>query len=190
MRSESHTLISTLLSVVNQWRRREGWSRETVVQHIVEAHERINAHIATGIVFDPPSRDAMDRMKANADRVFRWLDDSTKDNNLLPANFLPSILAALPNDLKIQALGDLLTPVGVSVRLIDGEGGEREVLCMLRSLIKENGEAQQAIASLVDGADEGELQEAHRELSESRAATEEALRMIDKMRRKPRLVSV
>ncbi|HBO8374848.1 TPA: hypothetical protein L5B58_006343, partial [Pseudomonas aeruginosa] len=67
--------------------------------------------------------------------------------------------------------------------------GEREVLCMLRSLIKENGEAQQAIASLVDGADEGELQEAHRELSESRAATEEALRMIDQMRRKPRLVS-
>ncbi|HEA6046738.1 TPA: hypothetical protein RXH49_006447, partial [Pseudomonas aeruginosa] len=120
MRSESHTLISTLLAVVNQWRRREGWSRETVVQHIVEAHERINAHIATGIVFDPPSRDAMDRMKANADRVFRWLDDSTKDNNLLPANFLPSILSALPNDLKIQALGDLLTPVGVSVRLIDG----------------------------------------------------------------------
>lgn len=41
MRSESHTLISTLLGVVNQWRRREGWSRETVVQHIVEAHERI-----------------------------------------------------------------------------------------------------------------------------------------------------
>ncbi|MCS7821913.1 hypothetical protein N0019_26535 [Pseudomonas aeruginosa] len=189
MRSESHTLISTLLGVVNQWRRREGWSRETVVQHIVEAHERINAHVTTGIVFDPPSRDAMDRMKANADRVFRWLDDSTKDNNLLPANFLPSILAALPSDLKIQALGDLLTPVGVSVRLIDGVGGEREVLCMLRSLIKENGEAQQAIASLVDGADEGELQEAHRELSESRAATEEALRMIDQMRRKPRLVS-
>lgn len=110
MRSESHTLISTLLSVVNQWRRREGWSRETVVQHIVEAHERINAHIATGIVFDPPSRDAMDRMKANADRVFRWLDDSTKDNNLLPANFLPSILSALPNDLKIQALGGPADP--------------------------------------------------------------------------------
>lgn len=41
MRNESHTLISTLLGVVNQWRRREGWSRETVVQHIVEAHERI-----------------------------------------------------------------------------------------------------------------------------------------------------
>lgn len=35
---------------------------------------------------------------------------------------------------------------------------------MLRTLIKENGEAQQAVASLVDGADDQELQEAHREL--------------------------
>ncbi|EJS3803374.1 hypothetical protein N1Z81_006625, partial [Pseudomonas aeruginosa] len=47
MRSESHTLISTLLGVVNQWRRREGWSRETVVQHIVEAHERIQGALVT-----------------------------------------------------------------------------------------------------------------------------------------------
>lgn len=38
---------------------------------------------------------------------------------------------------------------------------------MLRTLIKENGEAQQAVANLVDGADDQELQEAHRELSES-----------------------
>ncbi|HEJ4494643.1 TPA: hypothetical protein SL547_005119, partial [Pseudomonas aeruginosa] len=55
------------------------------------------------------------------------------------------------------------------------------------TLIKENGEAQQAVANLVDGADDQELQEAHRELSESRAAADEALRMIDQMRR-PRLV--
>ncbi|RWY01671.1 hypothetical protein EQH77_30820, partial [Pseudomonas aeruginosa] len=91
-------------------------------------------------------------------------------------------------DLKVQALGDILTPLGVSVRLIGGDAGQRpEVLCMLRTLIKENGEAQQAVANLVDGADDQELQEAHRELSESRAATDEALRMIDQMRR-PRLV--
>ncbi len=120
--------------------------------------------------------------------MFRWLDDGTKDTNLVPANFVPSILAALPTDLKVQALGDILTPLGVSVRLIGGDAGQRpEVLCMLRTLIKENGEAQQAVANLVDGADDQELQEAHRELSESRAATDEALRMIDQMRR-PRLV--
>lgn len=132
MRNESHTLISTLLGVVNQWRRREGWSRETVVQHIVEAHERIQGALVTGIVFDPPTRDTTERMKVNADRVFRWLDDGTKDTNLVPANFVPSILAALPTDLKVQALGDILTPLGVSVRLIGGDAGQRpEVLCML-----------------------------------------------------------
>lgn len=41
-------------------------------------------------------------MKVNADRVFRWLDDGTKDTNLVPANFVPSILAALPTDLKVR----------------------------------------------------------------------------------------
>lgn len=187
MRSESHTLIATLLGVVNQWRRREGLSRETVVQHIVEAHELLGADTVTGIVFDPPSRDVVERMKANADRVFRWLDDSTKDKNLLPANFTMSVIAALPDDLKIQALGDLLTPLGVSVRLMEPAGAQREVLCMLRTLIKENGEAQQAVAGLVDSADDNELQEAHRELSESMAATGEALQMIDSMRRSPKL---
>lgn len=187
MRSESHTLIATLLGVVNQWRRREGLSRETVVQYIVEAHERLGADTVTQIFFDPPSRDPVERMKANADRVFRWLDDSTKDKNLLPANFTMSVIAALPADLKIQALGDLLTPIGVSVRLMESNGSDREVLCVLRSLIKENSEAQQAVADLVDGADDQELQEAHRELSESRAATDEALRLIDSMRRSPKL---
>lgn len=187
MRSESHTLIATLLGVVNQWRRREGLSRETVVQFIVEAHERLGADTVTQIFFDPPSRDPVERMKANADRVFRWLDDSSKDKNLLPANFTMSVIAALPADLKIQALGDLLTPLGVSVRLMEPAGGQREVLCMLRTLIKENGEAQQAVAGLVDGADDNELQEAHRELSESMAATGEALQMIDSMRRTPQL---
>ncbi|HFT8649464.1 TPA: hypothetical protein ACGSS8_001120 [Pseudomonas aeruginosa] len=79
-------------------------------------------------------------------------------------------------------------PVEWRVSLGHDEAGQRpEVLCMLRTLIKENGEAQQAVANLVDGADDQELQEAHWELSESRAATDEALRMIDQMRR-PRLV--
>lgn len=183
MRTESHTLISILLGVVNQWRRREGWSRETVVQHIVEAHERIAGPMVTGIQFDPPTRDVPERMKVNADRVFRWLDDATKDTNHLPANFIPSVLAALPADLKVQALGDVLTPLGVSVRLIDDVAGfQPEVLASLQHLIKESSEAQQAVACLVDGATPAELQDAHRELIEAREAVDRGLAMVDQMR--------
>lgn len=183
MRGESHTLIATLLGVVNQWRRREGWSRETVVQHIVEAHSRIEGPMVTGIRFDPQTTDTAERMKVNADRVFRWLDDATKDANLLPANFIPSVLAALPSDLKVQALGDVLSPLGISVRLISEDRGPKlEVLDLLRTLMKEHGEAHQAVAGLVDGATEKELQDAQRELTEALAATTRGLQMIEQLR--------
>lgn len=95
MRIKSHvprTLIALLASAVNDWRRAEGWSRETVVQVIVEHHQRVGGEQLTGLVFAPPSIDPFDRAKASADRVFRWLDDQTKDTNLMPANFLPSLL--------------------------------------------------------------------------------------------------
>ncbi len=63
----------------------------------------------------------------------------------MPANFVPSILAA-PDDLKSRpwATPDAAGRVGALDR---GDAGHRpEVLCMLRTLIKENGEAQQAVA--------------------------------------------
>ena len=58
MRIKSHvprTLIALLASAVNDWRRAEGWSRETVVQMIVEHHQRIGGEQLTGLVFAPPS---------------------------------------------------------------------------------------------------------------------------------------
>src|SRR5688572_19269246 len=116
MRNDSHnTLIGTIRTAVVEWRKREGWSRESVVQEIVNKHEEIGAPAVTDIAFDPVTRDAFGRMKVNADRVFRWLDDESKDTNLLPVNFLPSILAALPTDLQLQVLGVLARPLGLEV---------------------------------------------------------------------------
>lgn len=167
MRHESQTLISTVLGHVNAWRRAQGWSRETVVQAIVEAHEHIEAPALTGIRFEPTSTDQFTRMKANADRVFRWLDDQTKDNNLLPANFLPSILAAMPMDIRAACADDLLAGLGLGCRRLDGGRGGFDAVSMLRSVLKENSEAQQAIASLVDGATADELHSAQREITEA-----------------------
>ncbi len=96
MRDVSHkTWIAIVLDHVNAWRKANGWSRETVVQMIVEAHECTNGPVVTGIKFEPHTADTFERWKVNADRVFRWLDDSSKDTNLLPTNFIPSILAAM-----------------------------------------------------------------------------------------------
>lgn len=181
MRNASHkTWIATVLDHVNAWRKRAGWSRESVVQAIVEAHERIGGQSNTGIRFEPHTTDVFERQKVNADRVFRWLDDATKDNNLLPSNFITSILAAMPLDVRLHCIDDLLRPLGIAGRPVGGlEVHDLNAVGHLRSLLAENSGAQQAVAELVDGATNDELLRAQRELAESRDATITALAAIE-----------
>lgn len=181
MRNESHrTSIAILLEHVNAWRRAESWSRETVVQQIVEAHEAINGPAITGIEFEPNSSDTFKRFKANADRVMRWLDDATKDNNLLPANFQKSILAAMPLERRLHCLDDLYRDIGVGSRALSVHtGSDLDAVSILRNILAENADAHRAVAELVDGGTRDELLTAQRELSESLAATKAALLAVE-----------
>lgn len=166
--AQKRTLISTVLQYVNLWRKSRSWSRETVVQVIVETHEKINGPTVTDIRFEGSHPDVFMRQKTNADRVFRWLDDSTKDNNLLPANFLPSILAAMPVGIRIQCVNEMLQPAELTVRTIGQPLNETEDFSvLLPSLLKESGEANVAVANLLDGATQEELAIARTELTES-----------------------
>lgn len=181
MRNNSHlsqTLIASIREAIDKWRHRHGWSRETVVSQIVEAHERINGPSVTDICFEPKSTDPYKRMKADADRVCRWLDDFTKDRNLLPANFIPSILAALPADLRTQLLNDLLRPANLAVRLLDGQAEVALDVGLLQSMIKESGESQTAVAGLLNGSTLDALIDAEREISESIETNSTALKMV------------
>ncbi len=167
-KSQKETLISSLLKYVNLWRKSMSWSRETVVQMIVEAHERIDGPAVTDIRFDGTHPDAFMRQKTHADRVFRWLDDSTKDTNLLPANFLPSILAAMPANIRIQCVNELFQCADITVRAIEAmSAGTEDFSVLLPSLLKESGEANVAVANLLDGATVDELAKARKELTES-----------------------
>lgn len=180
MRADSQTLIGQLLAVVNAWRKRDGLSRETVVQAIVEAHERVHGPALTGIRFEPHTADVYERMKVNADRVFRWLDDATKDNNLLPANFIPSILEALPRDLLLVLLTGLLAPLQIGLR--DTKPASASMpLDLLRGLMSETAEATQAVAALIDGATDEELQAAQVELTQAQAETSRCLDAVETM---------
>lgn len=173
MRNESQTFIGSIRTHVIEWRKREGWSRETVVQAIVETHERLNGHQITGIRFDPNTTDTFERQKVNADRVFRWLDDDTKDNNLLPANFIPSVMAAMPIDIRLHCAEELLRPMGITVHLADKQAdGLLNATSHLVKIARETSEAQRAVADLIDGATHAELIAADRELAEA----EEAIR--------------
>ena len=169
MRHESHkTLIAILREHTSAWRKSLDWSRETMAEHVVAAHDRLNGPAGTGIRFEPNTLDTFGRLKVNADRIFRWLDDESKDSNLLPANFIPSILAAMPHDRRRHCVDDMLRPLGLAVRTLAIEGGEALAQGQVTNLMREQTEAATAAVALLDGdATVEELTLAHRELSES-----------------------
>jgi hypothetical protein len=181
MRNESHkTFIGIIRRHVVGWRKREGWSRETVVQAIVEAHEQSGGPDLTGIRFEPTTRDAFERMKVNADRVFRWLDDETKDSNLLPANFAQSILMAMPMDVRLGCIDEFLCPLGLTASgfaaISDLDLDVHHHLC---DMIKESGEAIHAFADLMDKPDLNALERARKEIAESIETNGRARRALD-----------
>ena len=180
MRGRPQTLTAIVREAVEAWRKRERWSIATVVQCIVEAHERIGADVLTELRFDS-DRDAVRRMQTNGERVYRWLDDVTKHSNYLPPNFLPSIMAALPMDLRIECADRFLFAAGLAVRPLEGECGHKSVVTALQVVAKESGEATAAVAALVDGATPEELRVAQRELTESIAAQQSALSDVESM---------
>ncbi|AXK39633.1 toxin YdaT family protein [Crenobacter cavernae] len=180
MRNTSQkTLIGLLREAVNEWRRNERWSRETVVDEIVRVHHARGYDRLTGIDFNPPSHDAFARMKANADKLFRWLDDDSKDSNLLPANFIPSVLAALPLDLRCRFLIDLLDPVGLTVSVLECHPGPAGMLSAHLSLLKEAGEANVAMGEVVGEMNRDRLLAARKEIDESVLAHQAARQAID-----------
>lgn len=186
MRNESQTLIAILRHHVDSWRKECSWSRETVTDQIVTAHYGIGAEKLTGIRFDPPTQDVFDRQKNNADRLFRWLDDCTKDKNLLPANFIPSLLAALPEPRRIALLDDLLAPFGLEVALREDVAPEGEITPQvvgqhLRSLVEHSAEATVAVSAMQDGIDPGEPEAAHKKLRLAGAAFHRTLGLVGRL---------
>lgn len=172
MRSDPHnphkTRIAMYRECVEEWRKREGWSRETVCQMIVEAHERIAGPATTGIRFEPPTTDTYERQKVNAERIFRWLDDVSKDKNLLPANFEASIEEAMPLDVYLKFENMRLARKGVELRQVEAAPCPMlDVTPHLRSLVKEAAEATQSLLAIGPDATVDQLKHACQELQEA-----------------------
>jgi hypothetical protein len=172
MRSNPHTPTKTRIAMyrecVEEMRKREGWSRETVCQMIVEAHERIGGPATTGIRFEPPTTDAYERQKVNAERIFRWLDDVTKDKNLLPANFEASIEEAMPIDIYLKFENMRLARRGVELRQIEvAPCPVLDVTPHLRALVKESAEATTSLLGIGPDATVDQLEHACRELQDA-----------------------
>lgn len=178
---ENQTWIAILAAAINQWKRENDWSRETVADQVVQAHVNNSSHLVTGITFDlKGSGDEFRRQHTNANKLFRWLDDLTKDNNLLPANFIRSILQALPMPIRQRTVNALLADIGLTARpVVTAE--PMQPLDMLRHIMQETADVTAAYADLVDGIEPGELQQALEATISSIAALTRAKGVIQTM---------
>lgn len=181
MRNAPQTLIGIIRTAVTSWRKANNWSRETVAQEIVEAHERIDGPTVTGITFDPPNKDAFSRAKVNGERIARWLDDETKDSTLLPANLLPSVLAALPMDMRLGVLNEILLPLGVEARVAPSTTASADLnaAALVSNLVKEESEAVQSLLAAGQKPSAEALASARKEALDLHEATARTIRAID-----------
>lgn len=167
--------ISALLEVLDAWRKGQSKSRETTAEEIVCAHERIDGPARTGVFFEPRTTDVFKRMHTNAARIFRWFDD-TKDTNLLSVNFLPSVLEAMPEELRIHWLNDYLAPLGLCVTNVDhADGAAPDMSRLLCSVLKETSEAVQSMAESAAHPSTSNLERTAKELGDAERAIHHAL---------------
>lgn len=173
---QAQSLVELLRSAVESWRRQNGsMSRESVAVHVTEAHEAIGADQITGITFDSTNKDAYTRAKSAAQKLYRWLGGDDEQEAKLPANMLPSILAAMPMEQRLDFLNQVLCPLGVEARAIGRDAiGGLDVSRHLCTVMKEGNEAQLALATLTPNASESALLAAANELVESAQAHEAA----------------
>lgn len=174
------TKLSILAHYVDLWRIKAG-SRETVAVAIVEAHIAAGFNTRAKLSFDTQG-DAFTLAKNAADRIFRWLDDKTKDGNFMPLNFEDSVLAAMPADLRLAYLNEWLSSFGMKAKGINSDAVDGCAVQHLKAVSKESAEATAAIADLLDGGTEAELAKADRELAEQEEATRRARSYVRSLR--------
>jgi len=167
-----HSPVAILRAEIEAWRTAGRMSREAVAIAIVEKHKASGADLATELSFDYEGSDTFARARKSAQKIFRWLDEGN-----LPANMIPSILSALPSDVQLRALNQMLCPMGISARAADcAPVPSMDVSTHLRAVMKEAGEAQLALVGLGPDASDSELLGAHKELVEAAQACENAAR--------------
>lgn len=174
MGPQKQSLVEILFGALEGWRKAGQMSRESVAIHVTEAHERIGADVATGITFES-SKDAYTKAKTAAQKIYRWICGDEDGAAKLPANMLPTILAALPMEQRLSVLNQVLCSLGIEARAIDHGGVPGlDVSKLLRTVMKEGADAQLALANLSANATTGELLVVHKELIESAQVCERA----------------
>lgn len=170
MNIQNQSLVEILRSAIEAWRTTQRMSREAVAIAIVEAHLVYAVGSATEIAFEFGGSDAYDRAKKSAQKIFRWLDEGG-----LPANMIPSILAALPPEQRLAAMNQILCPLGIEARAADQAPAIGfDPLKHLKNIAKESAEGKLALIQIGAEASEEQLLQARAELTEAAVAYQAA----------------
>lgn len=172
------TVIGALRDALTEWRVRQRWSREAVADEVVKCYRAGAWDAIVGLEFQDTgsgARDIVRAMGTNADRVWRWLDDQTKSSTLLPANLLPSVLAALPPDLRLRVLTEILAPVGIEASIAAIQEVTISHAEVMAEGAKECGEGLAAFALLGGRVRSDDLQRAEIEILEAQTALQKQL---------------
>jgi hypothetical protein len=174
------TPIGLLREYLDAWALREHLTDEDIANEIVAFHDAAQWQLRSKVYFDE-SADNTRRRATNRARIFRWLNDSEKDTNLLSVNFLPFVLGAMPTDLRIGFLNDYMRALGLCVAGIDdaqdGEFGIND----LAAVMKEDSEAHQACAQVIAVPSLAALRSAEKEIDEAIETKRRAGRLIRAM---------
>lgn len=119
MRNVSHeSWIGIIRTEVEAYRADMKWSRETVVAQFVEDFKANEEPNAWGVEFSCHP-DLSQAQKNDADKFYRWLDDVTKDNNLLSMNMARIVLRVLPMQYSLRASAKIMGQIGIAVGVPD-----------------------------------------------------------------------
>lgn len=179
--SHSRTVVAALAAAMTDWKDSNAWSRESVADIVAGHFHDHHPNGLQGLVFQRRgSGDEYTRMHSNANKLFRWLDEVTKDTNLVPVNLLPYLLGAMPMQLRTKTINNILTLGGInmSAKPVDYVHPTKP-LEMLEQVLSDSSEAAKALAALVDGVDPGELEHAQQTLTLALSSLQSAKDVID-----------
>jgi hypothetical protein len=168
----AQTIAAVLRNEIEAWRRAGNLSREAVAAMVIEAHQALGGEAATGVEFSFAG-DTYTQAKKAAQKLYRWFDVE----GTLPANVLPSILAALPLDVRMHCLNHILCPLGAEAApAAAARPTDRDVPITGASLFYWGCYALVPLYNLAANAPDDQLLDAHKECVESAEASDNAAR--------------
>lgn len=171
-------IASILRTEIEAWRRANSIaciSREAFAASVMEEHAKQGGEAATGVEFSFVG-DTYTQAKKAAQKLYRWLDT----DGTLPAGIVPSILAALPLDVRLHCLNQFLRPLGIEARSLEAvKPAPFNGLAHVQAMIRENAEAQSAVVMAASAQTPEAIKAAIKEVSESIQVDVDAKRSLE-----------